>query len=107
MSDRRDDAPTDLPDAKAKIAPRSAKEAARICEKCQSTSVRVWSDAYGQHAQCGHCKHFWGISMAASMIIPSQAFERGLSKQTIVEPDWNLAFEPDIDEPDPEPGEER
>jgi hypothetical protein len=71
-------------------AVRSAK--ARTCDKCGNTEPRVSSGSTGVTAYCS-CGHWWPIasqSLGGSLpIMPP----RGLSKQTLVEPDWDKAYE--------------
>lgn len=88
-----DGPPEDLPEVTAKRAPADAVKASRICEKCSSTSVRINSTHEGRRAWCNQCGHNWGISMATSMHVRDGILSRGITKRTLVEPDWNLAFE--------------
>ena len=101
FNEEDEDDPEDLPPATAKSKDVSALDASRICEKCKGTSIRIVSNYEGRRAWCNECGHNWGISLATSQLIPDGLMGRGLNKRTIVEPDWNLAFE-DLDELDDE-----
>jgi len=73
---------------------RSAIDAARICPHCKSgKGVRIVSNSYGVHAHCGPCKRHWPISSAplAPELPPEPP--RGLHKETLVEPNWDKAFD--------------
>jgi hypothetical protein len=94
-----EDDPEDLPKVKAKKKVSGPVDAARTCEKCKGTSTRIVSNYEGRRAWCNGCGHNWGISMALATVIPDGLEGRGISKRTLVEPDWNLAFE-DLDEID-------
>lgn len=67
-------------------------EQTRICDKCGNRAQRVSSNNTGVTAYC-ECGHWWAIASrpigGALPITPV----RGLSKETLVEPDWNKAFE--------------
>lgn len=99
------DAPERLPAVKAKRKRPDPVALSRKCDKCSGESVRVQSNFQERRAWCNNCGHNWAISMATSMVVRPEVFDRGLSKQTLVEPDWNLAYEdldewPDEDNPD-------
>jgi hypothetical protein len=81
----------DLPEASPKQRTR-AIDKARVCDKCKGTEVRIVSKATGVRAFCV-CGHNWGIAMASLNPALPIAGARGISKETLVEPDWNLAVE--------------
>lgn len=84
--------PKGLPPVK-RIASEDNREAVRFCSQCKQEG-RVISNQYGIHIYCNTCKKWWPISSSplTSTALPSPM--RGLSKVTLVEPDWNMAFEP-------------
>jgi len=100
--DSEGEEPTDLPEAKVVVFAKTPLEAASTCEKCGGPT-RIVSNYEGRRAWCNKCGHNWGISLAAVSLVPGGLETRGLSKRTLVEPDWNLAYE-DLDEID---GEDR
>lgn len=71
---------------------KKALDAARTCEKCKGTEVRIVSNRMGVRAWCV-CGNNWGVSMAVLRPDLQVMGQRGLSKQVAVEPDWNLAYE--------------
>lgn len=68
---------------------------ARLCQACGAES-RVVSNRFGRTAYCGPCGTQWPIS---GPVVPPHAeaafLPRGLSKSTLVEPDYSIAFEDD------------
>ena len=90
------EAPKDLPEVKP-AAKKSVLDAARICPKCGSNEIRINSSLQDRRAFCG-CGYNWAISMPAVAIMPDRLMERGLRKETLVEPDWETAYE-DLDGP--------
>jgi len=94
MSDDR--VPKGLPEADPTEAlaeaPAVRSERAKICDKCGERAYRVASGRGGVTAYCA-CGHWWAItSKPVGGTLPLEA-PRGLSKQTLVEPDWDKAFE--------------
>ena len=69
---------------------------ARICEGC-GREGRVVSNQWGVNVHCGPCKRHWPIANSPLKPESPAALPRGISKRTSVEPDWNVAFEDDID----------
>lgn len=88
--------PTGLPEADPTEtqtedpAIQSAK--VRVCNVCGKGNARISSNYSGVAAHCT-CGNSWPL--ASSSLAPSfpVAPDRGLSKQTLVEPNWDLAFE--------------
>jgi len=72
--------------------PAVRSEQAKICDKCGKKAYRVSSGAGGVAAYCT-CGHWWAISSRPVGGTLPVTPPRGLSKQTLVEPDWDKAFE--------------
>lgn len=83
--------PPPLPPPVVKGSEESALDASRVCPKCGG-ETRIASNHLGVRAHCGKCKNSWAVSGPRDAAIP-QIPERGLSKRTLVEPDWDRAFE--------------
>lgn len=64
----------------------------RICDKCGKEAQRVAATGNGVAAYCA-CGHWWAISARSGGGALPMAPPRGLSKETLVEPDWDKAFE--------------
>lgn len=113
MKNDDESAPDDLPapvGSTAGLKPIEAVEAARTCEKCGSKNVRIFSNYNGRQAKCTECKHWWSIAMVpAAAIVRGDLNVRGLSKRTVIEPDWNLAYEDldDVYDPNNDPTKNR
>lgn len=84
-------APTGLPGQGDKaLETQSAREAMMRCDECGELGRTVINDS-GVNVFCNKCKKHWPISsMSLAQKLPVAA-PRGLSKQTLVEPDWSLA----------------
>ena len=67
-------------------------EKGRICPTCQG-KARIVSNHRGLSGHCFKCKNSWPLASSALQPVSPVAPERGLSRQTVVEPDWNIAFE--------------
>ena len=100
FGDEEESAPDDLPEIEQVIKSKGPVDTARVCEKCQSTNIRINNTSVERRAFCGGCGHSWAISMATATMLPDGLFERGLHKRTLVEPDWDLAFEDQRDTPE-------
>lgn len=72
-------------------------DAARNCPKCKKPG-RVVSNRLGVNVHCGPCKIHWPITNAPLRPETPSALPRGFSKRTMVEPDWNIAYDTDVDE---------
>jgi hypothetical protein len=72
--------------------PAIRSERVRICDKCGKKAYRVSSGSSGVAAYCA-CGHWWAISSNAVGGTLPMTPARGLSKETLVEPDWDKAFE--------------
>lgn len=70
-------------------------QAARNCPHC-GREGRVVSNHLGINGHCGPCKIHWPISNSALRPEVPASTQRGISKQTSVEPDWSTAFDRDI-----------
>ena len=84
----------DLPELPTvEVQPRSrALDTARKCDKCGKEG-RVVSNRDGVRVYCT-CGYNWGISLSALRPnLPVGQSSRGISKETLVEPDWTLADE--------------
>ena len=81
--------PTGLPGIKAENL-TAAREARVLCPQCGQKG-RTVANSSGVNVFCNACKIHWPISgIPVAKQIPLTA-PRGLSKQTLVEPDWNMA----------------
>ena len=81
-------------DRAAQADNRTAIEKARTCPHCKSAkNVRIVSNQHGVNAICGPCKRHWPISAAPLAPQMPEALPRGLHKQTIVEPQWEKAYD--------------
>ena len=79
-------------DSSMKEDDRPALDKARYCPTCRR-EARIVSNTYGIEAYCGPCKKNWPISSTSNVLMTAPNLPRGLSKQTLVEPDWNRAQE--------------
>jgi len=70
---------------------------ARLCPKCNKPG-RVVSNYLGVNVHCGPCKIHWPITNTAMRPEDPAVLPRGFQKRTAVEPDWNIAFDRDVDE---------
>lgn len=88
------DAPTGLPPV-PEATRGNQIDRNRLCPKC-GIEGRVISNSMGRSVFCNPCKFSWPISTAPldGIVRPEPA--RGLSKQTHVEPDWDMAYDDDI-----------
>lgn len=68
--------------------------AGTVCQKCGNPG-RVVSNSNGVNVFCGPCKIHWPISSAPLAPTMPPIEGRGLKKRTLVDPDWNRAFEDD------------
>lgn len=66
-------------------------DANRYCPTC-GAEARIVSNFDGRRAFCGPCKKDWPISGAVLEVIPSTG-ARGLRKITLIEPNWEAAYE--------------
>jgi len=93
--------PTHLPRPGAQAAGSPAQLAAknvRICKSCGKEG-RVVSNSVGVNVWC-QCGNRWPISSSPVAPPMVEQLPRGLSKQTLVEPDWELAYRETGDTPD-------
>lgn len=93
MSDKASP-PQSLPPVRG-ASTHQEQDASRVCEKCASESVRIASGFDDVRAYCRECGHSWAISLAALTTVPMATMERGFRRETLVEPDWNIAYEND------------
>lgn len=95
-----DGAPKDLPEAQETPQDYEGQlipDAGRICPKCHSgDNVRFTSSIDGRQAYCGPCKFDWPLGPPVATIAMPIMGRNATGKQTLQQPDWNLAFE-DID----------
>lgn len=97
-----DDAPTGLPAVKEKKQEAAASRVTH-CPKC-NYKLRVVSNYLGVIAHCDPCKDFFPIASTPRRAEPVMNLPRGLHKRTLVEPDWEKAFE-DIGESGNDPNQ--
>jgi hypothetical protein len=90
MTDPYDTTPDDLPEVKEK-ASGNPIDLGRTCPTCKG-EARVVSNRNGVRAYCGPCKQDWAISGPRDKVMP-HTLPRGISKQTLVQPDWEMAYE--------------
>lgn len=88
--DDDEDAP-ELPEAEAASGDGSILDRNRNCPQC-GREARIVSNHLGIRAYCGPCKSGWPVGPNRSLIQPLIP-ERGFRRETVVEPDWNLATE--------------
>src|SRR5574337_1146500 len=91
--------PGDLPAAQEAVDASEGKlipDVSRICPSCGKEASRIVSNLNGRQGYCGPCKVDWPIGPpVASIGLPIKG-RNATGKQSVVQPDWNLAFE-DID----------
>jgi len=81
--------PEDLPEIGGRTHVASALDRSRNCPKC-GTEGRIVSNYLGVNIHCNACKTFWPVSRPLNPIqIDPASMPRGLSKQTLTEPDMN------------------
>jgi len=84
---------TGLPEPQVEVKRgERAVDKARKCKQC-GKDARIVSKSGFRQAYCGPCKLTWPIGPAPDLSGPPLNMPRGLSKQTLVEPDWNMAYE--------------
>jgi len=84
--------PESDPSAEYEETPAIQAEKVKICDKCGKRATRVASNSGGVTAYCA-CGHWWAISTRPLANSMPMAPPRGLSKETLVEPDWDKAYE--------------
>jgi hypothetical protein len=85
------DAPKGLPgEADHAVELQAAREAMITCPDCGQKG-RTVTNSGGVNVFCNQCKKHWPISSTPRARELPVALPRGLSKQTLVEPDWSLA----------------
>lgn len=78
-----------------RVQKKAPVDAGRICPDC-GQPARIVANSYGVQAYCGPCGKDWPISgPRAATVQDIAAIPRGLSKQTLVEPDFSIAYEDD------------
>ena len=87
-----EDLPEDKPPTQAQAADVLIPPVTRICPQCKQEASRIVSDMSGRVAYCGPCQINWPIGPPLATIAPP-TMGRGLSKQTTMQPDWDLAFQ--------------
>jgi len=70
----------------------SAVSKARICQKCGKEG-RVISNNHGVFVKCYPCNVFWPVSSSVLGGHDAVALPRGLKKETLVEPNWDKAYD--------------
>jgi hypothetical protein len=83
--------PTGLPGAPEAKSER-AVDTNRHCPKCH-VEARIVANYLGINAYCDYCKIDWPIASTPMTMSLPMSPERGLHKVTLVEPDWNSAYE--------------
>ena len=79
---------------KAALDNRPVFERARICPYCHSgKGVRIVSNQNGVNAICGPCKKHWPISAVSMSKEVPMTMPRGFHKKTLVEPNWDRAYD--------------
>ena len=85
-----------LPEAEAAESdneiPAIRSAAVRTCNSCGNTNPRIASNSNGVTAYCS-CGKFWPIASGGLSRTLPESIPRGLSKTTLVEPNWDIAFE--------------
>ena len=72
--------------------PAVRTERVRTCDDCGNKKPRIAATSSGVTAYCS-CGKWWAISSAPIASTLPEVPPRGLSKTTLVEPDWNKAFD--------------
>jgi hypothetical protein len=94
MAEKPKGLPTATADATSRPRERSvAPMSQRVCEKCGNDNTRVVSNHLGVSIHCT-CGHKWARSATAVAPPLPNVPARGFQKVTLVEPDWNKAYEP-------------
>lgn len=98
-----DGPPQNLPPVQERTSGRdagfdSALQKARLCPGCGKEG-RVVSNRLGVNVYCGPCKRHWPVTNGPLRPETPVSVPRGFRKQTLVEPNWDLAFD-DIQGPD-------
>jgi len=75
----------------------TALERNRLCPKCKEEG-RTISNSLGLSVFCNKCKFSWPITSAPLDPKDELTEPRGLTKRTIVEPDWDMAWDDNIGE---------
>ena len=70
-------------------------EANRKCPKCHREG-RIVSNNNGVNGFCGPCQIHWPITNSPLRPEIPGSPQRGLHKETSIEPDWSIAFDRDI-----------
>ena len=70
---------------------------ASFCPRCGGEG-RIVSNRLGVNAHCGPCGIHWPITNSPLQPDSPVTLPRELGKRTLVEPDWNLAYDTDVDE---------
>ena len=86
--------PRGLPPIDSSVAQRntSALDRSRMCPDC-GQEVRLVSNNDGLRAFCGPCRKNWPISSTPMAVMIMPTMPRGLSKQTLIEPEWDRAMD--------------
>lgn len=79
------------PTEEADETPALQSERVRTCDKCGKKAFRLSSNRHGVMAYCS-CGYRWAIAAQPLGGSLPLAPPRGLSKQTLIEPDWDKAF---------------
>lgn len=79
----------------AQATGKSALDRNRICPKCGGEG-RTISNSSGLSLFCNPCKFYWPITTAPLDPKDIMTEPRGLRKKTVVEPDWDMAFDEEI-----------
>jgi hypothetical protein len=67
----------------------------RKCPKCGKEG-RIVSNNNGVNGFCGPCQIHWPVTNSPLRGEVPGSPQRGLHKETSVEPDWNIAFDRDV-----------
>jgi hypothetical protein len=84
--------PSGLPGAKPSRGGPTPWDRARQCDTCGEDG-RVLSDGSGIRIFCNTCKKQWPVSSSSLRPLAIPGPGRGLSKETVVEPDWSKAYD--------------
>ncbi len=93
------------PTEEAAEVPAIRSEAVRTCADCGNKNPRIASTNSGVTAYCS-CGKFWPIASGGLSRTLPETIPRGISKTTLVEPNWDIAFE-DLGGPHGEVGPKR
>lgn len=89
--------PDGLPEVDYGTPKVSPVDKAKFCPDCGKEG-RVASNHLGRRGYCYYCKIDWPISGPRTHDLVANYGPRGIGKQTLVEPDWDILSDPEDDD---------